>query len=335
MWKFYWLLFFFNFVLMRLELYISDLLYRYECVTVPNFGAFLTQRKGAQVHHTTNAFYPPTKELSFNAQLNSNDGLLVKYIADVTKEEYESTLQKVQSEIDTWKKRLNTSEIISLENIGDLSLNVEGRIQFEPSYQRNYLTSSFGLSSFVSSEIERIVEKVTEETTPVVFEEEATEVIPLPVVAKTPRRRFPWAYAAAAAIVLSAGVFGFNEYSKTQQEKQQVVEHEKAKKSIDKYIQQATFFNTDPVELPSITLDVAKEIQNYHVVAGAFRIEENAHEKVAELQNNGFDAELLGKNRYGLHQVSYASFSTRAEAVTALAKIKREVAPEAWLLVTK
>lgn len=320
---------------MRLELYISDLLYRYECVTVPNFGAFLTQRKGAQVHHTTNAFYPPTKELSFNAQLTSNDGLLVKYIADVTKEDYESTLQKVQLEVDAWKKQLDNSEIISLENIGDLSLNAERKIQFEPSYQLNYLTSSFGLSSFVSSEISRIVEEVREETTPLVLEEEITEAIPLPIVEETHRRRFPWAYAAAAAVIISAGIFGFNEYSNTQQEKQQIVEDTKAKKSIDKYIQQATFFNTNPVELPSITLQVAKEAQNYHVVAGAFRIEQNAHEKVAELQANGFEAELLGQNKYGLHQVSYASFSTRNEATNALIKIKKTEAPEAWLLITE
>jgi len=178
---------------MRLELYISDLLYRYECVTVPNFGAFLTQRKGAQVHHSTNAFYPPTKELLFNSQLTSNDGLLVKYIADVTKEDYESTLQKVQLEVDAWKKQLENSEIISLENIGDLALNVEGKMQFEPSYQLNYLTSSFGLSSFVSSEINRIVEEVKEETTPIVLVEEVEETIPLPIIEETHRRRFSWA----------------------------------------------------------------------------------------------------------------------------------------------
>ena len=134
MWKFHSLQNFSNFVLMRLELYISDLLYRYECVTIPEFGAFLTQRKGAQVHHTTNAFYPPTKELSFNAQLTSNDGLLVKYIADVTREDYESTLQKVRSEVDTWKKRLDNSEIITLENIGDLFLNVEGKMRSQSKF---------------------------------------------------------------------------------------------------------------------------------------------------------------------------------------------------------
>lgn len=318
---------------MRLDQYISDLLYRYECVTVPNFGAFLTQRKGAQVHHTTNAFYPPSKVVSFNAQLSSNDGLLVKYIADVTGEGYETTLQKVLATVAEWKQALQNSEVISLENIGDLSLNSEENIQFEPSYHLNYLTASFGLSSFVSSEISRVIAEVKEEFAPVLAEEE-TEVISLVQTEERNRFRFPWKYVAAAAIVLSAGFFGFRELQSYQQQ-QQIVEDTNAKKSINAYIQQATFFNTNPVKLPSITLQVAKEVRNYHVVAGAFRIEENAHIKIAELQANGFEAELLGKNKYGLHQVSYASFVSREEATHALLKIKQTEAPEAWLLVTE
>lgn len=318
---------------MRLDQYISDLLYRYECVTVPNFGAFLTQRKGAQVHHTTNAFYPPSKIVSFNAQLSSNDGLLVKYIADVTGEEYENTLQKVLAKVAEWKQALQNATMVSLENIGDLSLNVEGNIQFEPSYHLNYLTSSFGLSSFVSSEISRVITEVKEELAPVIAQKE-TDVIPLVVAEERNRSRFPWKYAAAAAIIFSAGIFGVREYQLQQQIAQQT-EQSKAQKSINAYIQQATFFNSNPVELPSITLQVAKEVKNYHVVAGAFRIEENAHTKVAELQANGFEAELLGKNKYGLHQVSYASFANRNEAVNALIKIKQTEAPEAWLLITE
>ncbi|WP_298418172.1 SPOR domain-containing protein [uncultured Kordia sp.] len=318
---------------MRLDKYISDLLYRYECVMIPEFGAFLTQRKGAQVHHTTNAFYPPSKVVSFNVQLSSNDGLLVKHIADVTGKEYESILKKVQKEVASWKQNLENKEIVSLENIGDLSLNTEGNIQFEPSYHLNYLTSSFGLSSFVSSEVTRVVETTKEEVSELVTVEEEIPVIPLVATEEEERKgfRFPWKYAAAAAIIFSASVFGFREY----QSQQQVAEQSKAQESIHNYIQQATFFGNNPVELPSITLQVAKEVKNYHVVAGAFRIEENAHTKISQLQANGFEAELLGKNRYGLHQVSYASFSTREEASEALAKIKQTEAPEAWLLVTE
>jgi hypothetical protein len=48
---------------MQLETYISDLLYRYDCVTVPQFGAFLTNRVSAKVHDSTHTFYPPKKSV--------------------------------------------------------------------------------------------------------------------------------------------------------------------------------------------------------------------------------------------------------------------------------
>ena len=70
---------------MQLEIYISDLLYRYDCVTVPDFGAFLTSRVSAKIHESTHTFYPPKKVLSFNEQLQNNDGLLANYIAEVEK----------------------------------------------------------------------------------------------------------------------------------------------------------------------------------------------------------------------------------------------------------
>ncbi|HQV36445.1 MAG TPA: SPOR domain-containing protein, partial [Flavobacterium sp.] len=61
---------------MRIEQHISQLLYRYQCVTVPGFGAFLTENRSAQLVQDTNTFYPPKKVLSFNFHLKNNDGLL-------------------------------------------------------------------------------------------------------------------------------------------------------------------------------------------------------------------------------------------------------------------
>ena len=46
---------------MQLEKHISELLYRYECVTVPGFGAFLTHYKSARLDVSQHAFYPPHK----------------------------------------------------------------------------------------------------------------------------------------------------------------------------------------------------------------------------------------------------------------------------------
>jgi len=56
---------------MRTADYIEELLYRYNCVIVPGFGAFLTQLKSAEINKSTNTFLPPSKVISFNDTNNS------------------------------------------------------------------------------------------------------------------------------------------------------------------------------------------------------------------------------------------------------------------------
>ena len=136
----------FNFVYMQLETYISDLLYRYECVTIPEFGSFLTQCVSAKIHQSTNAFYPPKKVLSFNEQIQTSDGLLARYIADVEKIPFEAAVNKIQKRVKSLKSYLTEGETLTFDNIGDLSFNKERKMLFEPSYHLNYLTDAFGLS---------------------------------------------------------------------------------------------------------------------------------------------------------------------------------------------
>ncbi|QLE01163.1 HU-CCDC81 and SPOR domain-containing protein [Galbibacter sp. BG1] len=309
---------------MRIENYISDLLYRYECVTVPGFGAFITQYQPAKVHSNTNAFYPPSKSIAFNEQLKSNDGLLTKYIAEVLKISFEEASQKVETTVLTWKKALEVNEKIELKNIGELWLGAERKILFQPSYHLNYLTSSFGLSSFVTPAVTR--EELKKEVE--ALEEKAP-------VAFTPERRKSRSYLKYAAVFLltiSAGTIGYRFVDIQQRENVQVAQQE-AQQQIERDIQKATFFDTTPLEIPSIILKVEKQPLKYHVIAGAFRVEENADKRVKQLQDKGFEAERIGKNKYGLHQVTYASFAEVPSALEFLRKIKREESPEAWLLV--
>ena len=69
---------------MILAKHITDLLYRYDCVIVPEFGGFITNRIGAKLNESTQTFYPPTKQITFNSHLKHNDGLLANYIAETT-----------------------------------------------------------------------------------------------------------------------------------------------------------------------------------------------------------------------------------------------------------
>ncbi|MCH7525600.1 MAG: SPOR domain-containing protein, partial [Bacteroidetes bacterium] len=102
---------------------------------------------------------------------------------------------------------------------------------------------------------------------------------------------------------------------------------------LDNKIQEATFIINNP--LPTITLNVDRQSGNYHIVAGAFRIEENSTKKLKQLVALGYNARKIGKNKYGLHQVVYSSYETRTEAQRSLYKIREEHNNDAWLLVQK
>ncbi len=325
--------------------YISELLYRYECVILPSFGAFLTRRQPATIQEATNSFYPPKKLISFNSQLQNNDGLLANYIASVEQISYTDAVAKIQRYVLSINEKMAQGQRIELANIGSFFTSVENTLQFEPLQEVNYLTEAFGLGTFVSPTIKREVEIKRE-----VYKKEVEtieETIPLTFTPEKRNERPYLQYAAVAAIVLGVGgFFGLKQVSDNTVSFN-AKEWKEANLEIENRIQEATFEISNP--LPAITLNLAKDEEEnsdvtsaeeiktstgkYHIVAGAFRIASNADKKVRSLKAQGFDARLIGANKYGLHQVVYNSYENRLDALQALRKIKKEESPRAWLLV--
>ena len=314
------------------EQYIQELLYRYSCVVVPEFGAFLTQVKSAFIQKSTNTFYPPTKEISFNGQLSSNDGLLVSYMANAEGISYEDMLKQVLETAANWKKELRQGNRLVLDRIGELWLNREGKVQFQPEKQVNYLTTSFGLSAVVVPPVTREVLK--EEV------EALEEKIPFIITPEERRERTSFRpllkYAAVVLLALSTGITGFRFYEENLDKNQ--LARTRAQEIVNKNIQEATFFNAKPMELPAVTLPVAKKkkaVKMHHIIAGAFRFKDNANKKIRILKAKGYNAAYLGVNPYGLHQVTYGSYEDPRQALEDLKDIRQKDSPDAWLLSVK
>jgi len=306
---------------MTISTYISDLLYRYECVILPGFGAFLTQNLSARIDNDTNTFYPPSKIISFNRQLQTNDGLLANYVASAENISYEVALRQVRDYASTLLKRLEKGEVVTFKNIGEISKNTEGTLLFSPKENQNFNTSSFGLSPVISHLIEREIQE-----TPAAEKQKD----PIKRLPSHPERRSYLKYAAAAAIAVLAIGFGGVKFYENQQEQQNLAERQKATDLIENRIQEATFVIKNP--LPPISLKISRQSGNYHLVAGAFREEENAGKKMDELRENGYSPRML-TSRYGLHQVLYQSFESQTEALLELRKIRNNENEHAWLLV--
>ena len=139
---------------MVLETYIRDLMLRYDCVIVPDFGGFITNRISAAIDQKSHTFYPPTKQLGFNHHLTHNDGLLANYIATEENISFEQATHKIVETVIRWNQQVKTNTLL-LDKIGAFHLNEKNQLIFNPVITENYLLSSFGLASFEAPTITR------------------------------------------------------------------------------------------------------------------------------------------------------------------------------------
>ncbi|MEZ0180739.1 MULTISPECIES: SPOR domain-containing protein [Flavobacterium] len=317
---------------MKIETYIAQLLYRYQCVTVPGFGAFLTEIQSAQLNESTNSFFPPKKMVSFNSHLKNNDGLLANHISHAESTTYGFAVNAIAAEVQSWKKTLEENGVISLKNIGEIRLNSESNIIFTPNDQTNFLTTSFGLSPFVSPLIkkenfEQKLEQLEKESVSLYENEEG----------RSSRTFLRY----AAIFVLGLGITGSIGYPLYQNQiaAQTLVVEGVVQKKVQSKIQEATFFIENP--LPAVTLSVdsakveapAEKVMPYHIMAGAFRSEQNARKAYNQLIKDGYQARMLGENKHGLFPVLYGSYATMNEAQKAQKEIQKGENPDAWILV--
>ncbi len=325
---------------MNLEKHISTLLYRYDCVIVPNFGGFLTQKISAQFDNVTHEFLPPSKELRFNSSLN-NDGLLVNYISQVENSTYEEVLNSIQLTVNNWKTQLIEGRELNLDRIGTFCLNEEGNLVFSLLDGVNYSKDSFGLTSVRANYIIR--EKNDDKV-----------VIPFSF------RKFSTA-AAGIALLALVGAYGYskndkigyqmaNMFDTSSTEIKSDLSHFKShypalypqpfkEENIvkDEFIESTTVINTVDQPEEKVVASIAKkhtekQIGSYQLVGGAFKSKSNAEKKLKQLKSQGYsNAQILGVLS-GMTIVSYDTFNNKKEANIAKDKLERE-GKEVWLRI--
>ena len=295
---------------MHLSNHISKLLFDHDCVTVPGFGSFLGNYKSAQYDFKEQKFYPPSKQISFNSQIKDNDGLLAKEISKTLDLSYEESVKKVHHSVLSWIRQIK-SETIVLKNIGELYLNREDKIIFIPSNELNHLKESFGLPPVFISEIEEIKSFPKNTTTPL----------------KSKKKNYFVQAAVWTCLIVGLSSLYVNEKNNVL-ERELAYEQEYRKQTKQK-VQKAVF---DLGSLPSLTINVKMKQKKYFIIAGAFRISQNAEKLVLNLKQKGYNASRLGLNEKGLNPVAFTSFINRNDAVSELRLIQRKENKDAWIL---
>jgi len=325
---------------MQLQQYIKELLYRHECVTVPNFGAFLTHSISLLIQPKTGVFSPPGKEVSFNPLLKSNDGILAHFMAQKENISYEQALRKIEKEVIVWKQKLQTQHL-TFAGIGEMRLNSQKKINFSPFGSINFDLNSFGLKSFIRKPIFTPTPNTEEFKSFTIMENENKDDLMF-TPEKNKNKRSPimrYAIIGVIGISLIGSIYYFgSKYIADEKAKATQM----AQKKIKSNVQKATF-DLGKLSEMNLTLDANPEViennplaQTYFsVIAGSYRSMENAEKKLAELQAEGFDAAFTEVNPEGLHRVAFGRFTSKREALNLHNYIRFALKEEAWYLEEK
>lgn len=130
---------------MKLTQYIADLLHKNNCIIVPGFGGFIANYQPAVIDELRQKIYPPSKQVLFNNNLLSNDGLLANFVAQKINTTYTNALKQITADVERWKVDLLKGGRIEIGEIGFL-YSENQHIKFEQNKSYNLLLSAYGLS---------------------------------------------------------------------------------------------------------------------------------------------------------------------------------------------
>jgi nucleoid DNA-binding protein len=352
--------------------YLIELLKDNECVIVPEFGAFISQRRSATIDYANHRFMPPYKELVFNNKLTNDDDLLLNYIMQKENISKDEALEKIQKFVNQSAAILDVNFELELEGLGKLR-NFSGDYVFETKKDINILGDAFGLTSFNYQPIfrtetyqvikEKIVVEQKQKNTEYSIAIDSVEE----VASETPSRRKPslfrtFAYTTLAFLLIFAinwttdksdsqlaswNPFLYsspNEFLIKVLEVGEEVEVSEALEEIEEV--EATeeievVEATEEIKVVEATeeievTEVPEILNSYYIIGGSFQTEESAEKCVNILKKQGFEnASSLEKNNKGNIRVYYESFAEKADALIRLDEIKRDYNESAWLLFQK
>jgi hypothetical protein len=319
------------------EHYLKELLYTYDCVTIPGLGGFIMHPQPARIDREKNRIYPPSRYPSFNSLLNHDDGLLISAIARAEKISYRDSGSFVNDFVRNCKRRLSLGEKVLLGGIGELSSNPEGSIRFRHLNHLNFLSGSFGMEPL--------------NIYPVTRQKPQARIMQKHLDRKPERQRAKQPASVRWTIMLSVPVILFLLYGIIFPSSVQdfytnhsgIVFDIEYPEGVRQPAVPDIITQADPPVMKSVTADpiehkviitepVVPESPRYYIIGGCFMSEENAVKFLQELISRGFEAEKAGSNNRGQIRISYKSFPDKTVALSYLQTIRNKENPSAWLL---
>jgi nucleoid DNA-binding protein len=317
--------------------FIRELLFGHDCVIVPGFGGFIGNYTPARIDKKSGTFYPPVKQISFNRNLNHNDGLLIGKISGSSGINYGDARNLVEEFVSDIRHKLDKGEKVVFDHIGSFINNQENNIQFEPDRSSNYYLDAYGLESFqmmplegydVRTRITGHIRKDPEKQASIrKILWRAAVIIPL--------------LSALVLVPVKTNLFKskieattMNPLVSAEFEQNKIALDEKAENDKEKSNEIAgkeTMEQPKAEEMPKsvVSQPVINEANVYYLVTGSFKSQVNALSQVNTLKAEGFTPEIVVAPN-GFFRVCAMACSDMKTAITKKDSISSKF-PGAWI----
>lgn len=353
----------------NLDTHISELLYRHDCVIVADFGGFVANYRPSFIHPSNHTISPPSKRVAFNSSLTSNDGLLANYVATKLNISYAEAIDVIKQFREDCFNLLNDGEKLNLNKVGVLYLDTEKNIQFIPDATANYSLESYGLSTVQTAIIKQDTETTSiiesfQQKEPNKWWR-LLEVVPAAaaiallllnsqsvdtLVNKSLSSFNPMSsYVSPTSNVIDT-VTETNSYNNFNNglfsgQKQSAEITLPATETLASAVEssapvaendvpvavESTPVKTETIKTETPLVINASATPTYYIIAGCFKVDENAVKFKNDLIAKGYAAEIIGKHN-GLNVVSCSALPNAADAQTALEKVQTELDNGAWIM---
>lgn len=133
----------------ELERHIAKLLLDNDCVIVPGFGGFMAHHIAASYDEKNHIFLPPTRTVGFNPRLTMNDSVLAQDYVSCYDLSYPEALKRIESEVDEFRQMiLGKDGGYELCGIGRLYALENGEYDFIPNDTGITTPATYGFQAF-------------------------------------------------------------------------------------------------------------------------------------------------------------------------------------------
>jgi hypothetical protein len=333
---------------------------------VPEFGAFISKETPAMLDYVTHRLTPPSKEVRFNGQLITDDGMLIGYVAkqqgismtEAAKQVHDFAMQSMAV--------VEASGVLRLDGMGVLSRVTDRDYVFQLDEELNLFGDAFGLTPLKAQPIyrretykqiqEQIATDQKAKNTLMTVHDEVEEDMPHHVN----RYNYKWFRAAAYSMMIAmvlvllgwgadmsdSNFASWNPFFYSSPN-EFIVKHFNNSMETREFVEiaklpmlelKAPVFKKDIYNLAPRDFEVVKpaEVNSYYIIGASLRTEADGERCAKNFQKQGFEgAVALPMNDKGNVRVAYELVLGREAALKRLEIIKAEYNEAAWLLRKK